>query len=173
MWRTTSRRCRQPRVGSARGQAKVPAGQTVGVSVTVRVKGVAPPGATCGPSPDRPDGYRNIHGAVQHGREYVAQSPADRPFVAEVVLGVRKGRFTGPYVHGRGDDRFLYLAWGEVRGDDFVMFRRAKIWLDHLHPADLDGRALEVEVDLTDGRGHPTCASIRPPAARWRTLDDP
>jgi Family of unknown function (DUF5990) len=141
------------------------------MAVKVRVRGVTPPGPTCGPSPDQPDGYRNIHAALQHRQDYVFRTPGDQEFAADVDLGVRHGRFVGPYVHGRGDDRFLYLGWGEVVGTDFVMFRRAKIRLDHLDAAGIDGTTMEVEIDLSDERGHPTCASLRPPAARWRTAD--
>jgi hypothetical protein len=141
------------------------------MAVALRVRGVDPPGLSCGPSPDQPDGYTNVHAGLQRQQEIVSRTPGDQPFAADVELTVRGGRFGGPFVHGRGGDRFLYLSWGEVDRDAFKMFRRAKIRLEHLDPAEVDGHTLEVTVGLTDERGHPTCASVRPPAAGWRRID--
>src|SRR5205085_4846329 len=100
--------------------------------VAIRVRGVDPPGRVCGPSPDQPSGYVNVHAGLQRHQEIVSRTPGDEVFVADLEVSVRGVRLGGPYVHGRGDDRFLYLAWGEVDGDAFRMFRRAKIRLEHL-----------------------------------------
>jgi hypothetical protein len=143
------------------------------MAVALRVRGVDPPGLTCGPSPDQPDGYRNVHAGLQRQQEVVSRTPGDQAFVADVELTVRGARLGGPYVHGRGGDRFLYLSWGEVDRGEFKMFRRAKIRLEHLDPSEIDGRTLEVTIELTDELGHPTCASVRPPAAQWRHIDEP
>jgi hypothetical protein len=125
---------------------------------------------SCTPSADQPAGYRNVHAGLQRGREVEAPSPGDQSFLAEIDVAVRNGKFSGPYVHGRSGDRFLYLSWGEFDGDEFKMFRRAKIRLEHLDPVELDGRTVEVAVSLRDGRGHPVCASVRPPQVTW-TID--
>ena len=111
-----------------------------------------------------------MHAGLQRGREVEAASPGDKPFLAEIDVEVRNGKFSGPYVHGRRGDRFLYLSWGEVDGDAFTMFRRAKIRLEHLDPVALDGRTLEVALSLRDNCGHPVCASVRPPLVTW-TID--
>ncbi|HET6214820.1 MAG TPA: DUF5990 family protein, partial [Micromonosporaceae bacterium] len=82
--------------------------------------------------------------------------------------------FTGPYVHGRAGDRFLYLSWGTVDGaGTFEMFRRAKIRF-----ADIDaglmrdsmagGTVLVGRLALTDRSGHPLCARVRPEWIDWR-----
>ena len=42
----------------------------------------------------------------------------------------------GPWVHGRPGARFLYLSWGAVTGDEFAMFRRAKLMFGDI-PTDL------------------------------------
>jgi len=140
------------------------------VAITVRVRGTDPPGLTCGPSKDQPDGYVNVHCGLQRGQEVVARSPGDRPYETELAIDTRNGRFTGPYVHGRNGDRFLYLSWGEVDGESFRMFRRAKLRLEHLDAAALDGRVLELHLVLRDGKGHPVCASLRPPTVEWRVV---
>ena len=52
------------------------------------------------------------------------------------------------------------------------MFRRAKLQLDGV-PAEVfdlvlaTGRPLVGELGLTDGKGMPVCASVRPPGIRW------
>jgi hypothetical protein len=51
------------------------------------------------------------------------------------------------------------------------MFRRAKVWLDVV-PADVLSRArrtgtLVGTLGLTDQKGNPTCASVRPPMVEW------
>ena len=51
------------------------------------------------------------------------------------------------------------------------MFRRAKIMLDGV-PADVMAAARESGVlvgrlGLTDARGNPTCAAVRPPLIEW------
>ena len=122
---------------------------------------------TCGPSADRPDGYRNIHVGVQRKQEVVDRTPGDRDVTFEFEVDVRNGRFAGPFVHGRGDERFIYLSWGEVDGDDFHMFRRAKLQLDAFTATDVDGSTLEACLSLSDAKGQPVCASLRPPRVTW------
>ena len=136
----------------------------------MRVRGTEPPGLTCGPSKDKPGGYFNIHCGIQRGQEVVARNPGDRPYETELTIETRNGRFSGPYVHGRNDERFLYLSWGEVDGDEFHMFRRAKLRLEHLDASALDGKVLELRLVLRDAKGHPVCASLRPPAVEWRVV---
>jgi hypothetical protein len=78
----------------------------------------------------------------------------------------------GPYIHGRPGARFIYLSWGTV--DDsgtFTMVMRAKLMLDAVDPATLEaarryGRLI-ARLNLTDGKGNPLCAAIRPPLIDW------
>ena len=138
---------------------------------TIRIVGTPMPGATCGPSNDRPDGYRNVHVGVQRGNDVEQLVRGDATKAAfEVPVDVRNGRLAGPYVHGRGDERFLYLSWGEVVGDDFRMFRRAKLHVSHLDVDEVDGHLVEGRLSLVDGHGHPVCASVRPPAIEWTVV---
>jgi hypothetical protein len=81
---------------------------------------------------------------------------------------VRAGRFSGPFVHGQRGERFVYLSWGELGEDGrFSMFRRAKLQLDCLDPATLDGATVEGRLAMSEGGG-PVCASVRPPAITWK-----
>ena len=80
--------------------------------------------------------------------------------------------YKGPYIQGRPRERFVYLSWGAVDGDGtFDMFRRAKIWLDGCDPAVLEAAqrsgTLVARLGLTDAKGHPVCASVRPPQVEW------
>lgn len=77
-------------------------------------------------------------------------------------------------VKGKRGDRFLYLNWGTVAEDgSFRLFRRAKICLSALDPAlarqaIVQGAELHCTIDLTDAKGNPVCARLRPPAISWR-----
>ena len=51
------------------------------------------------------------------------------------------------------------------------MFRRAKLWLDAIPPAvidsALDSGLLVGRLGLTDPKGKPLCAAVRPPVIEW------
>jgi hypothetical protein len=74
--------------------------------------------------------------------------------------------FGGPFVHGKRGERFVYVSWGDGSGDSFTMFRRAKLML-HEAPT-TDGTAVAT-IHLTDGKGLPICARLKPPALEWST----
>ena len=145
----------------------------------IRIEGSDLPGRACGASADFP-GYENIHVAIQRRKprdELLGLSLGDAPSVvwrvdcdvSQTATGVD---FKGPYIQGRPQERFIYLSWGTV--DDhgaFTMFRRAKLWLDCLDPAVIDAaresQQLVARLGLTDAKGHPLCASVRPPRVEW------
>jgi hypothetical protein len=74
-----------------------------------------------------------------------------------------------------GGGRFLYLTWGDVGADgSFVMFRRAKLMVADIEPSLLadaagTGGSLHADIGLTDERGGPRCARVRPPVVTWRS----
>lgn len=87
--------------------------------------------------------------------------------------------FRGPYVHGKPGDRFLYLNWGTVAADgSFSLFRRAKLSLSGVDET-LVAKALRgagvlaCTVNLTDAKGHPLGARVRPPGIAWRLDGSP
>jgi hypothetical protein len=134
------------------------------VAVVLRIVGTDPPGRTFGP-------HAQVEVGVQRKAEVVDVVPGDQAAMFEVPLEVRNGRFTGPFVHGKGDERFVYLSWGDRVDGAHRMFRRAKVRLDHLEAAALDGRVVEARLSLTDAKGGPVCASLKPPTVAWRELD--
>ena len=103
--------------------------------------------------------------------------PGDAPSVVwcldcDVVQASTGVDFKGPYIQGQPHERFIYLSWGTVDGDGtFSMFRRAKLWLDAIDTTVIEaarrsGR-LVARLGLTDAKGHPLCAAVRPPRVEW------
>jgi hypothetical protein len=141
----------------------------------VRIEGVDLPGRSCSP------GMRNVHVGVQRGREPHDLVPGDAPTATwELELTTKDGPdgtidVGGPFAQGRRGDRFLYLTWGDVGpGGHFSMFRRAKLHLADIDPALLakaaSGEApLVARLALTDAKGLPVCARVRPPHITWST----
>jgi uncharacterized protein DUF5990 len=122
----------------------------------------------------------NVHVGVQVGKEPVGLVAGDAPGAHwDVEVGTVAGAdgvdLRGPAVHGKRGERFLYLTWGDVGADgSFAMFRRAKLMVNDIDPSLLadaaaaDDGALRAEIVLTDERGGPRCARVRPPAIVWR-----
>jgi hypothetical protein len=147
----------------------------------IRIEGVDLPGNSCDPSSDRPGGYFNVHVGVQRrGKrdELLDVVPGDAPGVTwtldAVVKSAPDGRadFSGPYIQGPPGGRFIYLNWGTVDNPgEFQLFRRAKLWLDAVPPEVLRSAAergvLVGRLGLTDRKGHPLCAAVRPPLIEW------
>ena len=145
----------------------------------IQITGSDLPGRSCAAAPGFP-GYENIHVGVQRrGRpgELLDLSPGDAPSVewcldCDVVETPAGVDLKGPYIQGRPNERFIYLSWGTVDPDGtFTMFRRAKLWLDCidagvLEAASRSGR-LNARLGLTDAKGHPLCAAVRPPHVTW------
>ncbi len=164
----------------------------------IKIEGTDFPGASCGPSPQQPDGYANIHVGVQRrGKpgELLGVVRGDAPSATwtldATVTRAPDGEIDvkGLYIQGPRGGRFIYLNWGTVdtaaRGDTvaeagvpgpFTLFRRAKLRLDAV-PAALLSRAAELgvltaRVVLTDAKGNPTCASVGAPYIEWSAGPD-
>jgi len=147
--------------------------------VEIRIEGFDLPGRECGASPGFP-GYENIHVGVQRrGKrdELLGLTPGDARTAkwtlhCDLVQTAGGVDLKGPYVQGRPFERFIYLSWGAVdAAGGFNMFRRAKLWLDAI-PVDVMRAAtgserLVARLGLTDAKGHPLCAAVRPPKVEW------
>jgi hypothetical protein len=149
-------------------------------SVTIRILGHDLPGLRCaGLSGIAKPIYDDIYVGVQRKREVVEMVPGDASEACWTLeVDVAPGRdggldFRGPWAQGKPGERFVYLSWGERDAvGHFEMFRRAKLWLttigdDLLRRALDSGAAIEGRLGLTDARGHPLCASVRPPVIAW------
>jgi hypothetical protein len=151
-------------------------------AMLIRIEGVDLPGRSCGPSPDRPGGHHGIHVAVQRKNrpdELLGLVPGDAEsatwtLACDTKVTADGTDVTGPYISGPPGGRFIYLSWGMVGedGQGFEMFRRAKLRLTDV-PAEVladavDRGVLVGRVGLTDAKGNPTCASVRPPDIAWQ-----
>jgi len=158
--------------------------------LVVVIEGYDLPGRSCRPGPDG-TGYNNVHVALPSSvKDRPGLTVPDRRWqAAEAVPGdagsarwqvevkVRHGDdgidFGGPYVSGDRTDRNLGLAWGEVPGDGtFRLFRGVKIRLVDVDPGIVEDairpdHQLVARVRLTDARGNPICARVRPPDIAW------
>ncbi|WNG93485.1 DUF5990 family protein [Mycobacterium sp. ITM-2016-00318] len=143
--------------------------------VQIRIVGTDLPGRDC-PSGHNFPGYANVHVGMQTRRrppELLNLQPAD---VAEVTwtidCEVNGSDVRGPYIQGRPGDRFIYLDWGSAGGNGRLeMFRRAKLMLDGV-PAEVLAEAAQSgllvgRLKLTDAKGQPLCAAVRPPVIEW------
>jgi hypothetical protein len=146
--------------------------------VEIRIEATNLPGRACGASPNFP-GYENIHVGIQRSRQLLGLTPGDAPAATwtlecDVVAKPSGIDFKGPHIQGRPHERFIYLSWGTVDSNGtFNMFRRAKLWLDAVDAEVLDAartsQRLVARLGLTDAKGHPLCASVRPPLVQWST----
>jgi hypothetical protein len=148
--------------------------------VIIRIEGTDLPGRACGPGPDFPDGHHEIHVAVQGRKgqgDLLGVVPADVEIatwslMCDVVAGAPEVDVRGPQIQGSPGKRFIYLTWGVVNPlGTFRMFRRAKLWLNAVPPdvmaAAVEGGTLVGRLGLTDEKGAPLCASVRPPRITW------
>ena len=143
----------------------------------IRIEGTDLPGRRGGPEGDRLR-HGNVQVGVQRKAEVVERVPADAEAAVwrvEVASREIDGLLDvgGPWVHGRPGARFLYLSWGTVAGDEFSMFRRAKLLFGDIPTALLrsahEGAGTIVgRLGLTDEQGEPRCARVRPPDIAWQ-----
>jgi uncharacterized protein DUF5990/uncharacterized protein DUF5655 len=158
--------------------------------LVVVIEGYDLPGRSCRPGPDG-TGYHNVHVALPSKvKDRPGLTVPDRRWQAaeavpgdagsarwEVEVTIRRGDdgidFGGPFVSGDRTDRNLGLAWGEVPGDGtFRLFRGAKVRLVDVDPGIVEdamrpGHRLVARIRLTDAKGNPVCARVRPPNIAW------
>ena len=134
----------------------------------LEIRGHHLPGRSWGGDGERRD---NVHVGIQivrEPRELVPGDAAAASWTIEVEPIVRDGviDYRGAAVQGRRGDRFVYLTWGDVGADgSFAMFRRAKLMLADIEPFITTAEEkITASIDLTDDRGGPRCARLRPPA---------
>ena len=160
-------------------------------TMTVLIDGFDLPGLTCHPEPNGTV-HRSVHVALtgrDAGRPYLDTPghggaralepvPGDAPSARwEVPVTIRRGDdgldFGGPFVRGVRDDRHIGLVWGDVPGDGTLrLFRGAKLRLVDVEPDLIEaalrpGHRLVARVRLTDAKGNPVCARVRPPDLAW------
>lgn len=124
--------------------------------------------------------YEPVYLGIQKGNEVIEAAPGDRKqvtFRPVFKIGTQPDgspNFLGPFAKGTAQERFFYLSWGVMtEGGGFVMFRRAKIHLNHLTREQIiaalsQNRPIRVTLDMTDRKGGPLCASVRKDRAKWQ-----
>jgi hypothetical protein len=139
--------------------------------LNVKIVGERLPGLVCGE-------HSNVHIGVQRGDEVVQVQPAGGPsvkFTFGIVLREVEGGgidFRSPFVHGKPGDRFFYLCWGEVGEDgSFSGFGRVKLMLAAVPAGLITAKtgSLEGYLSLTNDKGAPVFAAVRPPQISWST----
>lgn len=147
--------------------------------VEIRIEASQLPGRACASGPGFP-GAQNVHVGVQRKDkpgELLDLQPGDAQTAAwslpcTAVSTDDAIAVNGPYVQNRLGGRFIYLSWVELGdGGGFTVFRRAKLMFDaigrDLLAAAVESGRLTGRLGLTDAKGHPLCASVRPPLIRW------
>jgi hypothetical protein len=148
--------------------------------VQIRIEASDLPGISCGPSPDVPGAYDNVHVGVQRRNqrgELLGLVPGDASSAVWTLdcnaVALSTGvDLKGPHIQGPPGGRFIYLSWGSVdAAGGFTLFRRAKLWLDAIPPivvdSAVDSGVLVGRLGLTDRKGNPLCATVRPPMIEW------
>ncbi|MGW2254121.1 DUF5990 family protein [Kitasatospora sp. NPDC001660] len=146
----------------------------------LRIEATDLPGRECAAAPGFP-GYGDIHVAVQRRAkpgELLDPQPGDAPRAEWTLECVTKPTpagvdITGRYVQGAPGGRFIYLSW--VSGTEMALFRRAKILLGAIDADTAEAAVrtglLVARLGLTDAKGHPLCAAVRPPLVTWTAGD--
>jgi len=155
-------------------------------AVLIRIDGVDLPGLHCAPSPDRPGGYHHVHVGIQRRNrrdQLLGLTPGSATSASWTIecMPVPAGNgfdLKGPYIQGPAGARFIYLSWGTVDdAGNFELFRRAKLWLDgvpgEVIAAAVDCGLLVGRLGLTDRKGKPLCAAVRPPLIEWSAGPSP
>ncbi|MFF5896076.1 DUF5990 family protein [Streptomyces argenteolus] len=149
----------------------------------IHIEASALPGRTCAPGTAFAD-FGNIHVGVQRKDrpgELLGLHPGDAARAAWtldcVTARTPEGvEVSGPYIQNRLGGHFVYLSWGTVDpAGTFTMFRRAKLMLSDVAPEVVEAAALSghltARLRLTDDRGLPRCARVRPPDITWSATD--
>jgi hypothetical protein len=128
--------------------------------VQIRIEAFDLPGNSCGPGPDSSGGFQNIHGGVQRrnrrdillGLARGDASSATRTADCDAVTSRNGLDLKGPHIQGPPGGRFI-------------------LWFDAIPPLVIENAMklglLVGRLGLTDPKGNPLCAAVRPPVIEW------
>lgn len=116
---------------------------------------------------------RNLRAQLQTRDGYAAGVPGgDQRYAWSTSVWVKRLEdgaldFSGPAVHGKRGERFFYLSWSGETAGVRSMFRRLKIHLREVTPAQWSavlrpgaGTLLQARVHAVAKDGGPACASV-------------
>lgn len=127
-------------------------------------------------------GERLLHLGIQRDQTIIETASADsKRIVFKPTFRVRRNadgsaNFLGPFAHGPKAERFVYLNWVTMSGETLTgMVGRIKLHLNHLKWAAVEEAArvekpIRVRLALTNAKGLPVMASVRPNVAQWEPL---
>ena len=153
-------------------------------TVNFRVVGDRLPGLKWGISDGALVDREPIYVGVQRKREAVGLTRGDAKravfnFPVDVLSTPYGGLdYSGPFVHGKKGERFIYLSWGELGKDgSFTMFRRAKLKLARIDTGEIarvlsskSSAVVQGSLRMTDEEGGPVCGSSVSEKVSWRVL---
>lgn len=135
---------------------------------------------TCTDSPGlRAHGFNHVHLGIQQDQATIELQSADLAVIRfRPVMRVRwnadgSPNFLGPFSQGTKENRFIYLVWAEApRRVPKQFFGRIKLLLQHISREDIiravkQENTIRVTLGLTDGKGRPVFASVKPGWAKW------
>jgi hypothetical protein len=120
-----------------------------------------------------------VHLGIQKDEQMVEPaSAALKRIVFRPALRVRRNadgsaNVLGPFAHGPRAERFIYLIWAVMKGGTCAeRFGRVKVHLNHIGWTSVEKavarkKPLKVTLALTNAKGGPVFASVRPGAAKW------
>ena len=121
---------------------------------------------------------------IQENRTAIELHPGDAPEVIfRPVFRIKQQpdgspNFLGPFAFGTPKQRFFYLNWLVQKPHAHRdMFRRAKIHLSEIGWQTVEKclsgeQKLSVELRMTDDKGAPICATVKPSHATWFVTDN-
>jgi hypothetical protein len=125
------------------------------------------------------EGHSSLHLGIQRDDAIIeAASAGSTRVVFRPVLRARRNtdgsaNFLGAFAHGPRTERFVYLVWAIVQGKLLVrMVGRVKLHLNHIKWASVEKAAggkkdIRVTLALTNAKGKPVMASVRPDVVKW------
>jgi hypothetical protein len=124
-------------------------------------------------------GQSFLHLGIQRDQVITEAAPADakrivfRPTLRALRNGDGSVNFLGPFAQGPKSERFIYLNWATTNGKELTaMVGRIKLHLNHIkwaavRKAAQGNKPIRVKLALTNAKGNPVMASLRPDAAQW------
>ena len=103
-------------------------------------------------------GHNALHLGIQRDEEIIEAATADsKRIVFRPTLRARRNadgsvNFLGPFAQGPKTERFIYLNWASTAAVE--------------KGAERD-KPIRVELALTNAKGNPVMASVRPDVAKW------
>jgi uncharacterized protein DUF5990 len=128
------------------------------------------------------DGHSGLYLGIQCDDQMIESASAgSKRVVFRPVLRARcnidgSANFLGPFAHGPRTERFIYLVWLVVqRNVPVKMVGRIKLHLNHIQWRSVEKAAgetkpIRVTLALTNAKGKPVMASVRPDVAKWELL---